>query len=1494
MAQAGSSCSNPYVINLVNGISDNNFNLTNLDSIVYIKIGNVLDKVNLTISMDTSNSDFGVCNLDVLKNNSCINVIADDYFTIFKDVVDYTFFSSNDDTVLLKIKVCDFTNFSTNTTISFNLKINTSQLNSMGGSCAPEFCDNLVFNASLEQFVIPTSVQNNGQSYSDNLCGWENIYAQSYYFNPWYDNINCPPLLGQALCNGASVTNSNSISCGYPPQQSNAYFNQNTAYGGLVFGDNIISTLPNGNTVWMSQGILRVELNSALVNNTAYYVEANIAKKYSSYYGSRLDFDISANPNYISTQYPNNFIPSLSTAGIDFNPNLEWTKINTIYTTPSTGGPEQFMFIGNLKKAPLNPIQTQFNNSLGCFNTNQVSTYFFDNLVVKKFFADAGPAAFTACEELGVKIQPSSCPLQNAIYSWTPANYFDDPSSPNPIFTAPTGSAGNIIQVTLTVTLEVNNGVIGSLVTYSTSSTVDITVTTGSSITITGSTTVQSGGSTTLDLTNGTNFSWTGSDGTSGFSASNTSIFTGSLTQDVTYTINATSSSGCSVTEVVTVTVTPLPPACINDPNYPNTIIIPDGTDYNAFLNILGLTQGLTNYNIINTNFALAGTFTIDLNTPLSFTSCHFYCYDKASFYNQSGDVVLRNCTLEACNNVLWKGINNEGKLAMSYCLVKDARDGILIAPQTKNFITGNTFRDNYIGINIFGDCIFSNQNNKFSNPNPLLPHWLGWNLPQALCGIRISDATAVSIDVLPLISNQFTEFSNINCGVLGFNTDITVNNAYFENIYDHFGVTNNINGSGISVHGTSANRLEVLPFTGIHQTTTFKDCNIGIFHEGYNSRLFYLGMQNVERGIVGEQLAYCTNWMEYNRINANSYGIEMMLIDDVELFVINHNEINMNSDIARGISVSAFDNNTSQGSNIKIQDNEIHITNGVYGIEVNSVFHPKVNMNKIYHSLVAPINVFNYWKGINTTNCNKADISCNDIEVGTGLAQGNSGADIYLAQSPGTNLACNTTNGQSPTGIFLSSQNPGSKIQTNEIGSHNIGLYLDNSCLIGPQPAQGGQPHGNKWNGTYNNVGAMNENIWDNTGTMPVLGFSTIEFNRFRIDDIPNNYPFYPENYPDYVYNYNSDPTDNTDWFVQDNLFPTLDPCTGGYCPHLENDGGDEENPNMGLNTSIALGLIQITGYPEETKWMLRKGLITELSRNDSLLNANDTMQVFYFGINQDNLKKLQKISDTIAVIKLINEAILLAMQGNDSIMNLYNDAMQVLLPMMDDSLLTDSISPIYEQIHNQYKIIADMNQQLSDQLNSQRNEAGVQGLMLNVSILPNNFNEYLERQVNDIYLRTYGQGVDTLSTSDIATLQYLIHICPQAGGPSIYKARALYMMVNDTITYNDSVVCRNAGYFRESQELLMPELKTLQKDKSFNVFPNPGKDYLKIMLKGNNEDGEVVIYSATGTVIKRLILNKDVNIKDLDISQWAEGYYLIKYTSPNYQNQTKFIKLK
>ncbi len=1529
MAQTGNSCSNPHVMNLLNGAGNAEFQFHYPDTVMYVSIKGINNKQNFEFYIDT-NATLNIDRISI-KNNTCSgNYIFDSEVSSNGNFVKLTSMNfANNDSILLIIYKNQYNN-ACNFCDTSNMNIKFLALVPGPNTCvvSTEYCDNLVINGDLEEFQ-PQFEQNDPNepfpsttgvfifpdwglvTMLENVtCGWHSesyvqppgsnpptFQTQPSYINEWFDNPTnlticnntMPYSIGLSYCPLIPVYGLNPIFCSPQPQQLNDFFPNSSGTDNNGFTRCYLGQANIG----PRSDILRGSIAQSLQPAELYYFEVSIGAMNAETYGGLMNFDVSADQNYIQGNYQG---PTpiagieMTVNGFDYNPTDPWKVFNTVFT--AVGG-ESKIYAGNLGHNSFTIGIPTANSSGPYFVQHNDGVYSFDNFVVKKFFADAGPTAVTKCIGHNVQLGGNSCPFPDVIYDWQPASAFIDNTIANPICTT---NVNVVCTLTISIPVNIDNGIlVNPPVIVSTSSTVDITIIQGNSITITGATTVTTGGNTTLNLIDGTNFSWTGSDGSSGTTAS---ISTGALTQDVTYTINATSSSGCSVTEIVTVTVTQLPAACISDPNYPNAILIPDGTDFSGLISLIPplsvQTNGNNEYHINTVNFALEGKLYIDNNALVYFNNCHFACYDGAQIINTS-NLTLRVCTLEACNNVLWKGILNEGKLAISSCVVRDAVDGVLIAPQTINEISGTIFTNNYRGLNIFGPCTFANSRNTFENPDPLFTHWLGWNLPRALCGINISDATLIQIDGTPTSSQLFTTFRDINCGILCQNTDLLVSNAYFENIADQFGVANNINGTAIYTQGTAAHRLRVFPLNGVNQATTFLNCATGIYHEGYNTRLDYLGMQNVTRGIVGEQLAFCTNRMEYNKINASIYGVEMNLIDDVDLFVINHNTITMNSTIARGIAVSAFSNSSSAGSNIKIQGNTIDITRGSVGIEVNSINHPKVNINVISHGLVSTSGFATTWHGVKATNCFRADISCNNLTVGAGLIPGNSGADIYVAQSQSTLVACNTTNGESPTGIFLSSGNNGSAIQTNEIGSHSIGLYLDNSCVIGPQPSPSGQPHGNRWNGvygnaTYNGAGAVNESF-------TLIGLLPSQFamipNRVIVENNSSS-AFWPDNYPDNTYGNSNTFNENTDWFHKSNLL-TIPLCSGGYCPAPFVDNSDDDKKSMSsINGSIAMGLIQTAGYPEETKWMLKKGLIKNLTQNDSLLNANDTLQVFYFSIDQENLKKLQFIADTVMAVKLHNQALIQTMQANDSIMLELGLAMRDLLPLLTDSSMNDSINMIMNALNQQYSIIAAVNETYSTLLIQERNNASQQSSSINAGIVPANFNEYLERKVNEIYYNSYGQGIDSLSIEDIAMLSYISHICPQAGGPSVYKARALYQLVNDTIIYNDSVVCRNVGYFRESQELLMPELQEKVKSIHFVVYPNPGNERLNMIITGNTADGVVSVYNALGALIQNINIAKESNSKEVDIINWAEGYYLIKYHTNNYQSQIKFIKVK
>lgn len=186
--------------------------------------------------------------------------------------------------------------------------------------------------------------------------------------------------------------------------------------------------------------------------------------------------------------------------------------------------------------------------------------------------------------------------------------------------------------------------------------------------------------------------------------------------------------------------------------------------------------------------------------------------------------------------------------------------------------------------------------------------------------------------------------------------------------------------------------------------------------------------------------------------------------------------------------------------------------------------------------------------------------------------------------------------------------------------------------------------------------------------------------------------------------------------------------------------------------------------------------------------------------------------------------------------------------------------------------------------------------GMMENDNFEPENYNEALSKTVNDIYFSTFGKGNDTLTSQDISALESIIHICPQAGGPAVYRARALYMTVNDTMVYNDSLICRQANYYRESQEQWEQKAEIKNKKDNLNVYlyPNPAKDKLRVLIDGVNDSGNIKIYDLTGALIADFNVTKNSTNKELDISSLPEGYYMIHFALGNYNKVKTFVKIK
>jgi hypothetical protein len=221
---------------------------------------------------------------------------------------------------------------------------------------------------------------------------------------------------------------------------------------------------------------------------------------------------------------------------------------------------------------------------------------------------------------------------------------------------------------------------------------------------------------------------------------------------------------------------------------------------------------------------------------------------------------------------------------------------------------------------------------------------------------------------------------------------------------------------------------------------------------------------------------------------------------------------------------------------------------------------------------------------------------------------------------------------------------------------------------------------------------------------------------------------------------------------------------------------------------------------------------------------------------------------------------------------------------------------------LNQEYIAIQQENRQLLRQITQIRLDSAEVGMQKNDEFIPTNINEYLLKQVNEVYFKSYAMGLDTLTEDDIVTLERIIHICPQAGGPAVYKARALYATINDSMVYNDSVVCRQVGYYRTIKDEIETKIIEAKKEISlinnnsdnisFLLFPNPVKDKLTVKINGEIETGILKIVDSLGKTIFQQDIKKNQKEIFIDANRISDGYYILQIATSNYIGNQKFIK--
>lgn len=140
--------------------------------------------------------------------------------------------------------------------------------------------------------------------------------------------------------------------------------------------------------------------------------------------------------------------------------------------------------------------------------------------------------------------------------------------------------------------------------------------------------------------------------------------------------------------------------------------------------------------------------------------------------------------------------------------------------------------------------------------------------------------------------------------------------------------------------------------------------------------------------------------------------------------------------------------------------------------------------------------------------------------------------------------------------------------------------------------------------------------------------------------------------------------------------------------------------------------------------------------------------------------------------------------------------------------------------------------------------------------------------KAVNEIHLATIGKEVDHFTTVQTSALFEIANQCPMLGGNSVFKARSLYWLIDDSYDFDDPTLCLQHGLVTKS--LKQPVVNAL------NMVPNPAMDEVTLVLTTALEEaGTLLFYNAQGAEVLRMNVPKDQQRTDVSVATLAPGVY-------------------
>lgn len=831
------------------------------------------------------------------------------------------------------------------------------------------------------------------------------------------------------------------------------------------------------------------------------------------------------------------------------------------------------------------------------------------------------------------------------------------------------------------------------------------------------------------------------------------------------------------------------------------------------------------------------------------------------------GVLSLENGSIvQSCGDTLWAGIEVKkgGTLnSFSGSAINDARHGVELRDSSNYQIEHTTFDNNYIGIYLTGyyhlinghfynsgsvkNCLFqsSTLQKKYSGMSETLGS-------KGLAGIQVENGKMFINLNNP---NDKTIFKNLSNGIISQDNSYMVNHySLFKNIHADAAYNSLVVGNGSGVNVQDNDPIYAQRVASNRQNKNFIDCDYGVYSRNSSVDVRQTVMDSVMRGVYITALNPLKTHralVTLNDINARNKGVSVTDADLSHATVVLGNKIKIGYFPSTGNETGIEINHTlsvaSHDTALKITNNQIFCSNAAYAIHGQHAVSATINGNFIQFDN----NTTKKRTGIDLDNCTRSLIENNVIKGDfdtTRTDQLLTGFSSSLSDS--IIVTCNQVD-STAIGFKFSSQNSATEFRANGTNSNNFGVFLDSSGSIGTQTH-----NGNLYSKNYKTKAAIN--------------WGQVIASKFITDTNAIYYPsakIYPPN----------------NWFIPDpdtNEYQCE--LTSIYIPYnLNNTGGTIWIGGTPVSADdyqymrvIANDSLQPNEFPDEAQEIASDELYERLLKHPELL-ADPELNSFY-------LLESQSASGQMTKLRLLQESYdpeIVQARNNLSSAEYYLTQVAIALEQnaaeIESSGETEALLIERESLIIQYDVLNALYAEKLETYSSLFGEFLEKILEENAQVEVASLMQENEQIVNTIAYETVLEDNFEFNDAQRILLESVIHQCPKAGGKAVYRARALYALISDTIEYNDEANCASQGFYRIKND--SKKDKTENSSLVFKVKPNPANTSFSV--SPISEPACLKVFNSQGLLVYQSDLGNEYAL--INTSTLSNGIYYISIST-------------